>query len=218
MDAALAAWSVGDDREAARLAGAAADGAVAPRDRAEARYLEGLALLRSGRPLEAERTLAEATADPEVGPRADAARGLALVAAGREREGAELLDAVADRLDPAEGSRARRTADAVWRRLGDPRGDRDADAGTAPLATAERGFGVQVGAYRSRPTAERTARDLGPRLAGAGLADPSISPRTGPAGDVLWAVRVGPFPTRRAAERFAVDRGEPGWRVVVLGR
>ncbi len=199
-----------DARQAAAHQAKRADGDEAQR----ARLIEGLAAHASGDHAAALLTLRPLTtaSDHEIAGNAAATVGIIEFERGRYEEAARELSRAADLLEGRDASRARAHAALAYERLGNSREAaaqrrlalsprRSGDAWNSRVAHNKGAYAIQLGAFANRARAARLVENSRAMAAERGLGQPRVVHGRGSAGERLYLVHIGSFPTRFQAER-----------------
>lgn len=202
LDQAMDLYGRGSYAEALTEAeAAAASGQGTVKD--QANYIAGLSAYRLGELDRAEQALNQAarSTNRETAGSAYAMLGTLRYESRRYSEAAEAFRSASELLSGEEAAEAARQATAAS----------DAAHGKPPAnlphgmrrATADSATGtwtIQLGAFRDRSNADSAANDVRGTASKHGLGQVSVVPTRDAAGKPVYAVRVGSFATRRAAD------------------
>mgnify|MGYP000682548948 CR=1 FL=1 len=215
----LAAYDQGRYAEAYDSAARVAD-KKSGQGRESAALIAGLSAQRLGRDIDAERWLTPILQSPDgaIAGRAGAALGLMAQESGRNLEASVLLEKASTKLSGDEAARSSMYAGDSYRALGKPgeaitaytraqgmvqsdtqlRGmiaDRMASGSAGGPGTVAKGmWAVQMGAFSTQKNAQAEA------VKAARFGSPRVVPVSSSKGQRLYAVRVGAFPGRGAAD------------------
>ncbi len=202
-----------------RFAEAQRDAAIAAKhatgDEAEqARLIEGLSAHAAGNAAQALLTLRPLTASTnnQIAGTAGATVGIIEYEHGRYDEAARSLSQAAMRLDGKDAMRARAHAALAYERLGQPdqaaaqrrlamRAATASDAWDSRVSHRDGSYSIQLGAFSSRTRAANMV-EMSRRIASErGLDEPRVVLGQGSAGETLYLVQLGNYPSRASAER-----------------
>lgn len=168
-------------------------------------------------------------ADTEINGNANATLGLMNFNLRNYGSAAVMLSAAASRLTGDDAARSAMYAGDCYEQLGQTIKARNSMQQAMTLAQdpglkrsiqdrlVQGPYVVQLGALSKRDAADKLARQHAPAAIRAGLPAPKVVASAAQAGATLWAVQVGPFPSRPAAEAAKARAGLPGV-VMVPGR
>lgn len=203
--------------------------------RGQARYLEGLSLMKLERYEEAVAALESASSAPDrtLAARARVSLGTALIARGDFAAAAEAYRRASLLLDGEEKDRAR-SIEARCRAIAGraPSAASAAVASAEPAAVVVEGpperpvvrdssgreanvvrFAIQCGAYRERSRAVEQSAKLRASVFARGLAAPRIIEKTLEDGSAVFAVQFGDFPDRAVAGAALLSFPKSGFTV-----
>ncbi len=161
-------------------------------------------------------------AEPEIGGNANATLGLLAFNERRYSQASVMLGSASSRLSGDDGARAALYAGDSYEQLGQPaqarasfqRGLQTVQDAMLKKSLQDRlvqgPYTIQVGAFQSRQRAEQSRTQYAPTTKRAGLPPPRVVPTTAGPGSQLFAVQIGTFTTRPAAELARARSGLPG--------
>jgi len=189
--------------------------------RDEAAYIAGLSAFELGMIDEAERRFMAAarSSDTQVAANASAMLGQIRLDQARYEDAIEYFETAAPDLRGEDARQARQLAGLARRMVaGDPLARREFRIETAhAVAMPDSGFALQVGAFRDRSRASRSAEEARRLVDRNGMGPVQIVPTTDRRGRTLYLVRIGHFETRHAATKARQRLGRLDYIVAAWG-
>ncbi len=193
-------------------------------DRDRAALIAGQSAYAMNNRTSAEKWLRPLTshAEPEIGGNANATLGLLAFNERRYSQASVMLGSASSRLSGDDGARAALYAGDSYEQLGQPalaRASFQRGLTTVQDATLKKSlqdrlvqgpYTIQVGAFQNRQRAEQSKTQYAGATKKAGLPPPRVVPTSAGPGSQLYAVQIGTFPTRPAAELARARSGLPG--------